>query len=210
MVFPSVYDMTNESMTTVRKQHFWEYFSGATLNSRWTTNNIQGTTFAMTDEVDGGFKILTGATSGDAGAIQFNNKRQYEETGCVSISVWKNSSTASIISKCGFSSELGVFAGSYALCGIQSGASFFDLRTRDGTTATGANSSIAADTSDHVFKIECGASGASNVVLSIDGVTEVTDTTNLPIIPLQPAFYVSTATTTSKSIQTKYVEAYNT
>jgi hypothetical protein len=207
MVFPSVYDMTNESMTTVRKQHFWEYFSGATLNSRWTTNNIQGTTFAMTDEVDGGFKILTGATSGDAGAIQFNNKRQYEETGCVSISVWKNSSTASIISKCGFSSELDVFAGSYALCGIQSGASFFDLRTRDGSTASGANSSIFADTSYHAFKIEC---DASNVVLSIDGVTEVTDTTNLPIIPLQPAFYVSIPTTASKSIQTKYVECYNT
>ena len=32
MVFPSVYDMTNESMTTVRKQHFWDYFSGTGIS----------------------------------------------------------------------------------------------------------------------------------------------------------------------------------
>tara|TARA_B110000495_G_C22928426_1_gene542656 strand:+ start:31 stop:1170 length:1140 start_codon:yes stop_codon:yes gene_type:complete len=34
MAFPSVYEMTNP-LTTVRKQHFWEYFSGATLSSKW-------------------------------------------------------------------------------------------------------------------------------------------------------------------------------
>ena len=32
MAFPSVYEMTNP-LTTVRKQHFWEYFSGSTIIS---------------------------------------------------------------------------------------------------------------------------------------------------------------------------------
>ena len=44
MAFPSVYEMTNP-LTTVRKQHFWEYFSGATLPTNaqyiddFSTNN---------------------------------------------------------------------------------------------------------------------------------------------------------------------------
>ena len=37
MAFPSVYEMFTP-LTTVRKQHFWEYFSGSTLNSRWSLN----------------------------------------------------------------------------------------------------------------------------------------------------------------------------
>ena len=43
MAFPSVYEMFVEDLTTVRKQHFWEYFSGATLNSRWTFTEINAT-----------------------------------------------------------------------------------------------------------------------------------------------------------------------
>ena len=51
MTFDSVYDMTNP-IDTVRKQHFWEYFSGSKLqesgttyetdfstNTGWTTSN---------------------------------------------------------------------------------------------------------------------------------------------------------------------------
>ena len=63
MVFPSVYEMF-APLTTVRKQHFWDYFSGATLNSRWTERNgLSGdgtvsTSYAvMADEVNGGVKI---------------------------------------------------------------------------------------------------------------------------------------------------------
>jgi hypothetical protein len=35
MTFDSVYEMTNP-LTTVRKQHFWDWFSGDSLNARWT------------------------------------------------------------------------------------------------------------------------------------------------------------------------------
>ena len=82
MVFPSVYDMTNESMTTVRKQHAWWYFSGnssGTVNGGWTTNvydnwsltdnqsyGSEHTVYTMNDEVDGGFKVTTASASTDA------------------------------------------------------------------------------------------------------------------------------------------------
>ena len=86
MAFPSVYEMTNP-LTTVRKQHFWEYFSGATLNSRWAItnwNSVTGAT-AMADEVDGGLKLTT---SGNRSAIQFNDIRPFTHAGSGSEVIW--------------------------------------------------------------------------------------------------------------------------
>jgi hypothetical protein len=109
MTFDSVYEMTNP-LTTVRKQHFWDYFSGSTLNSRWTTSNIVGTgTFGMADEVDGGFSIKAGATTGNASGIEFNDIRQYAHDGSVNIAVWKRVADTATDVYTGFSSVLGLY-----------------------------------------------------------------------------------------------------
>ena len=109
MAFPSVYDMTNESMTTVKKQHFWEYFSGSATSastfeaqSRWTTSNITHTgTYAMVDEADEGFSILS-STSGARSAIGFNNIRQFSPTASVAIFDLRRMTDASHDSYAGF------------------------------------------------------------------------------------------------------------
>ena len=45
MAFPSVYEMFVEDLTTVRKKHFWEYFSGSKLQDTVTSTNSYSTSF---------------------------------------------------------------------------------------------------------------------------------------------------------------------
>ena len=93
MAFPSVYEMFTP-LTTVRKQHFWDYFSGATLNSRWTERNgLSGdgtvsTSYAvMADEVNGGVKISSNTGTWGKTALSFNGKRPFDATASRSCSV---------------------------------------------------------------------------------------------------------------------------
>ena len=60
MAFPSVYEMTNP-LTTVRKQSFWDYFSGATVQTprTWKTTLVGSATISIADEVNGGVKLST-------------------------------------------------------------------------------------------------------------------------------------------------------
>ena len=91
MAFPSVYEMF-APLTTVRKQHFWDYFSGATLNSRWTERNgLSGdgtvsTSYAvMADEVNGGVKISSNTGTWGKTTLSFNGKRPFDATASVMI-----------------------------------------------------------------------------------------------------------------------------
>ena len=210
MVFPSVYDMTNESMTTVRKQHFWEYFSGATLNSRWTTSNITHTgTYAMVDEADEGFSISS-STSGARSAIGFNNMRQFSPTASVAIFDLRRMTDASHDSYAGFKFDATnstfydtavVSQASYATnIGLYTGAS-------TGTPSNQTDSNVARDTAWHNYKIE---NGSANIKLSIDGVVKITKTSERPIKKMQPFVLNSTNTSASKETRIKYFEAYNT
>ena len=73
MTFDSVYQMFNP-LTDVRNQHFWDWFSGSSLDSRWTYNNVDSSTdsSAMSDTVDGGYELITGTPNGARCAINFN------------------------------------------------------------------------------------------------------------------------------------------
>ena len=210
MAFPSVYEMTNP-LTTVRKQHFWEYFSGATLNSRWTTSNITHTgTYAMVDEADEGFSILS-STNGARSAIGFNNlARQYAPRASVAIFDLKRMTDASHDSYAGFkfddtnSSFLNTVLASQASyatnIGLYTGAS-------TGTPSNQTDSNVARDTAWHNYKIE---NGSANIKLSIDGVVKITKTSERPVKKMQPFVLNSTNTSASKETRIKYFEAYNT
>ena len=211
MAFPSVYEMTNP-LTTVRKQHFWEYFSGATLNSRWTQTNVTGTgTFAMADSVDGGFSISSGANANDESYINFNNKRQYEETGCVAIFVSKKFFTGGSdgIEMGGLRSNITGGNTDNALVQNSSGGSeLTELRTSDASTSSTTASDVSGDTSFHSYKIEC---SATDVKLTIDGVLKITKTTNRPTIPMQPFYGVlNSAVAGADEVNIRYMECYNT
>ena len=216
MVFPSVYDMTNESMTTVRKQHFWEYFSGATLNSRWTTINPTGTgTFTMADSVDGGFTVQS-ATSGYAkSAIYFDNKRQFKGGGSVCIGSMKNSVAGGGAYGYMGLSTVGYDTGDFAYMGKPDNANNtnFVLATSSGSspeTTANASTTVTQDTSFHTFKMVL---SASNVVGTIDGVLASTNSTSIPTETekLQPTVLNMNNNSGSGNVTSiNYMECYNT
>jgi len=206
MAFPSVYEMTNP-LTTVRKQHFWEYFSGATLNSRWTETSVNPpASFAMNDSVDGGFRITAGGGALNEGMINFNNKRQFSEEGSVCIWVGRDVQTSSYTGYYGLANGItGIDAdmGQLAVIYNASGNEVIGLRTGN-TTKGNTYSTIALDTNWHTYKIEMKTSSAE---WSVDGVAQTVRTSTLPTTDLQP---VAGSFGSDKSIDVKYCEAYNT
>ena len=209
MVFPSVYDMTNASMTTVRKQHFWEYFSGATLNSRWTTGTVVGSpTSYMADEIDGGFVLSSVSPASNVlGYINFNNKTQYNARSSVCISVFKGSRIiANNNFQVGTSNTNGnshsILSGSHSSYTTNN----FQLLTGDGSI-TSTESTVPLDVNYHLHKIE---NSLSNAKLYLDGNLAVTKTTNRPTLVQQP-YAESQAWGSGGSVllNIKYMEVYN-
>jgi|SaaInlStandDraft_2_1057019.scaffolds.fasta_scaffold80503_2 hypothetical protein len=213
MAFPSVYDMTNASMTTVRKQHFWEYFSGSTLNSRWSLNGSNVGT-GMNDEVDGGYSVMSAASGYNKTSIYFANKCQYSPTESVFIANAKFSRTND---------------GTWGLIGLSDDGSDNSQRAYIGkmdsaqstnfgawtSNASGAyintSGTIAQDTSYHIFK---GVLGSSKFLGSIDGTLNTTSTGvshYLPTASLQPTILsMANAANPSISVTVNYFEVYNT
>lgn len=203
--FPSVYEMFN-ALTTVAKQHFWDWFDGSILNNRWTTENISGTnTFAMDDAVDGGFKISNQAVASAKGTIHFNNKRQFDETACICIAVHKRN-TASSDCTVGFRNDASTGLNFANLRELTTNT-FKTLITGDGSTNSAINSDIVIDTSWHSYKVEC---GSANIKLTIDGVLKVTKTTNRPAARLQPMMRNDNTASASATSSIRYIEAKNT
>ena len=195
MAFPSVYEMNN-LLTTVRKQHFWEYFSGATLNSRWTQ---QGSgTPSMVDEADEGFQFIS--TGGDA-YMAFNNIRSFSPTASVFIAEAKR--TASNGLRTGLRGNNGTSNTQVAYVNEWSSNSNLVLRTGDASSDSDATStSLVPNTNWNNYKIEC---TSSQIKLSVNGVLDIEKTSNRPTIGLQP--FVGGYNSTSRF---KYLECYNT
>jgi hypothetical protein len=216
MAFPSVYEMFVEDLTTVRKQHFWEYFSGVTLNSRWTTINPTGTgTFTIVDGVDGGFSVQS-ATSGYAkSAIYFNNKRQFKGGGSVCIGSMKNSVAGGGAYGYMGLSKVGYDTADFAYMGKPDNANNtnFVLATSSGSspeTTANASTTVTQDTSFHNFKMVL---SASNVVGTIDGVLASTNSTSIPTETekLQPTVLNMNNNSGSGNVTSiNYMECYNT
>jgi len=216
MAFPSVYEMTN-TLTTVRKQHFWDYFSGShsptgsnTEGTRWRLAAFRGqtATAAMQDEVNGGLKL---SSSGNASALQMDDVRQFSNTG--SVNIWSTKKTS------GNSSAFGLARNNDGY--FNSGVWTDFPTTAGGTinfyTADSANSGVAYSSSTkgiafaedwHTYKMEQKSTTAH---LSIDGVLDVDRTTAsnrpMPDQRMQPVAQVYNST---GGLYMNYMEAYNT
>jgi hypothetical protein len=89
MTFSSVYEMFNP-LTTVRKQHWWEWFSGDDLKSTSNFKSVNASpTGTMNDEVDGGYNVLFSSSAYSWGGITHGNKRQFIENNVAAIWVVK-------------------------------------------------------------------------------------------------------------------------
>jgi len=92
--------------SSLAKQRVVDDFSGDTLNERWTTNNVSGSnTFQMSDNIDGGFEIVTGSSLNNAGSITFNNIRQYSNVGASVIQVSQSTSAVDRLKQGGLSNS---------------------------------------------------------------------------------------------------------
>ena len=215
MAFPSVYDMTNASMTTVRKQHFWEYFSGATLNSRWTplTQTISFTA-TMSDSVDGGVLLTPNTANNGGGTIAFADKRTFAHNGSVFICNAKRSSITNFNNTpTGFSSTVrGDSAGNHVavwnMSTLNNRPNFFLKTCNASGQEEEAQSTVPIDTAFHKFRLECKSASVDG---SIDGLTDITCTSKLPTIAMQPVVGIQNGSSgTAHTMNVNYVEAYNT
>jgi len=190
------------------KQHFIEWFSGKQLPSYWTTRNHVGTaTFRMSDSVDGGFEIVTSTTSNSAHSIDFNSKRQYDHVNSVAIAVISISALTISQVRAGLTNTTGLNL-DYAYSGFRASSSAnFSINTADGSTTSVTAGSIVADTNFHSLKTEC---GSANIKMYVDGVLDVTKTTNRPTAKMQPVFIATNDSgTSSRTARIRYMECYN-
>jgi len=195
MVFNSVYEMITPPHV-LKKSWFVDYFDGDQLNDWWS---IGAGTFEGLDAIDGGLK-MTGAGNN---WLLFGAKRHYEETGCVFEAI----TTAVDITSTTFTmggTNTGGITGNLIYAGVRTSTSAnFTLESRNGgTTSTGG--STTADLNSHRHKIEL---FSSNAKYTLDGILDVTMTTNLPAARMQPLWF-GQAVQNGASI--RYFEAYNT
>ncbi len=196
-------------LTTIMKQRVVENFNGKTLDEKWTARNQAGTnTFQMSDEVDGGFEIITGTTLNNEGQLDFNDIEQYDETAVVFIYIGKSEATTLQTSSYGMVNDQVVgFRQLLAIRNNTAASSFYAGRTSDASASTETDTSISIDTLYHVMK---GEVKSSSFKATMDGILESTISTTMPTLPLQPYWFQATRTSAAKTGHVSYFEAYNT
>jgi hypothetical protein len=211
MVFNSVYEMFNP-LTEVRKQHFWDWFSGDSLNARWTEFNAIGSgTGVIQDDVDEGYRFTHSATMNDWGGIAFDNIRQYAHDGSIIIGIVKEVYGAGTGGyHFGFTGTLDTTQDQISMITSDPPQSptNFGLQTNGAGSQTTTVGSVAHDENWHTMKIELSSTDSKSY---IDGVLDVTKSTNPPTSEMQPSLYGIKRTTDSGDyISIRYCEAYNT
>ena len=197
------------------KQHVIDWCSGKGGTNRtdfkWTAVNSGGATGAMSDEVDGGFKMSTGSTNNARAFIGFNQKRQFSPTGSVMISVVKHGSLTGGESYVGLQdgSNSGVGKGAWTHVDNDYKGTYFSLHTVGAGGSIFVESGYTADTNWHTHKIELTSSQAS---LEIDGTTTTTSTVSsqLPAVALAPSVGINTTSSANRTLNIRYLECYNT
>ena len=208
MAFPSVYEMTNP-LTTVRKQHFWDYFSGATLNSRWTfTNHLGAGSGAMSDSVDGGYIVTTASATNNRSGISFNDIRPFAHDGSVMIaSVKRNTASSFIYTGLSESSDSAGSDANSISCENDTSDTFIQLYNKGTGSALTTVTDVPIHTNYTDVKIELLSSSAT---MSLDGVLKADITSFLPTVALQPNFLVLRRISGNATGNIKYMECYNT
>ena len=190
------------------KQHFIEWFSGKSLPSYWQQNQSGTGTFAMSDTVNGGFTLYPASGNTNYAQISFNNKRQYSRTGSVLTTVYKqptNTGGASTVHLVGTDGN----QWNVNSCGTRLWTSdtVYKLRTADASTVSETSTAVGRNTNYNSLKHEMKSSSAE---LSVNGTFQVSKTTNLPTIDLQPSAFTWNENGNRDTLHLQYMECYNT
>jgi hypothetical protein len=196
-----------------RGQHFWEYFSGGSLNSRWSSH---GSGSASITE-DG--MLLTSPTNGaqsidlspsDAGKI-----RPFSPTGAVMIVTSKLVQAQYSNQSNGFRTNYYTEAGKYVIMAIQgqtngnSGDNKIQLKSNNPSTSVDTTLASSAIHDWHTYKLELLTASST---LNVDGLLQVTGSCN-PDTRCQPYLNMATAEGTisgGAKANYRYCEVYNT
>ncbi len=202
----SLYEQVS-NLSTVKKQWFFDLFQGDALDTdRWQTRDIAGTgTFSMSDTINGGFTITTSSTTSDRSQIDFNDKRQFSNSASVIIGDAKCDESTNRAFELGLTNTTS--SGSDFI-NIRNDTleTFYNISTKDATTESNSDATVSIDESWHRHNA---TRTGSSVEYSIDGVLEVTHSTNMPTAKLQPLFRATTRTTAPKTSRIRYMECYN-
>ena len=199
-------------LTTVAGQRVVDTFSGSALDTdRWFYQAIAtGASAVMADTVDGGLSLITTTAESPSGMLGFEDICQYEPTGFRFISTCKKN-----VDDIGIRGGIGSADGAAAVphMAMMSEGNFVSSRaltTNNGGSYvnTYAATPVALSQTEFVYDI---VGTASNITLTLDGVTEITKSTALPTLKCQPLLYIEGRGTVGvKSWNCKYMECYNT
>ena len=203
------YDLLNPH-GTVAKQRLVETFSGSILDSsRWSTEVVTTGTITMSDDVNGGLDLATGTTSGGRAKIHFNNVRPFSQTGSAMILVAQRDIDANNYSEMFLANDYTSSANAnWAEIYHRVDSTNIKLQTRDNSSGvTSTDTTVARHINPMAYKLELKSASCE---LSLDGVVKAINTETLPVDPVQPVFRIETDTTSSRSLNITYCEAYNT
>jgi len=216
MAFPSIYEMTNP-LTTLSKQHMWEYFTGRQLSvRRWKTTLVGSATISMADSANDGVKFSTTGASQKATMSSGGNNpsaRQFYHQNCTFIASFKFDATqASTIQAIGLSngtlaSPLTYDYGTASISDkVNQGVLHVDHGDGSGAVVSTATTT-ATDTDWRTVKISLDSS--SYITTTIDGnAIGSTITSDVPTHRMAPIAYLESDVT--KNMYVNYMEVYNT
>ena len=216
MVFPSVHEMTNP-LTTVKKQHMWEYFTGNLISPRRWKVTVAGGTVAIADEMNGGVKLsvsgvnykATISSGGDGNPAA----RQFYHQNCTFIASFKFDSTqASTIQAIALSNgtigsprDSGLSTAGIS-DSVNGGVIYVDHGDGGGAVVNSATTK-ARDTNFHTVKISLNSS--SHITTTINGnAIGSTITSDVPTHRMAPVAHLDSGVT--KNMYVNYMEVYNT
>lgn len=217
IVKESIYEHLHP-LTTVMKQHLVEYFSGDTLNTfRWYLNDINGgTTGAMSDEVDGGYKVSFSTQASAWGGVTFNNvARQFDLQDNTSIWTAKRTFGSAVggfrvgVSNTCNTTENDTVTWSSNTSASPTGKFFIWTKTEaQGWSQVKVESDVTIDDNWHTGKLESKSTGIN---FTLDGVLKATHGTGQGSVKAQPfASAVGGGTESGRSFSVGYCEVYNT
>lgn len=206
-------ESTTSSYPKPRGQHFWEYFSGGSLNSRWSSHgsgsaSITGDGMLLTSPTNGAQSI--DLSPSDAGKI-----RPFSPTGAVMIVTSKLIQAQYSNQSNGFRTNYYTEAGKYVVMAIQgqtngnSSDNKIQLKSNNPSTAVDTTLASSAIHDWHTYKLELLTASST---LNVDGLLQVTGSCN-PDIKCQPYLNTATAEGTisgGAKANYRYCEVYNT
>ena len=215
----SIYDKITASGTSATnfKQRVVETFSGDALDTnRWALTDINGgTSGAMDDSVDGGYKVSFSTQASAWGGLTFNNIRPFDLQANDSIFIAKRTyGSAAGGFRAGISNTINTTENNTVTWSSNTSASptgkfFIWTKTEaEGWSQVKVESTTTIDDNWHVGKLESRSSGVTFV---LDGVTAATHGTGQGSVKAQPYITgIGSGTESGRSFSVRYCEVYNT